>query len=383
MEDLSNEDIHLLIVDDLDDNRVLLRLDLEDELPGISIDEADGGKSALAMLEKNQYSVVLCDLMMPEIDGFEVFSRAQEMGIRETPFIFVSANQDRNVHEKGLALGAIDFVTKPYDVIELVYKVKNLSRITYYYERQTELNERLEIMNRQLRASNQQKDEVLRIVSHDMRNPLGNMVGLAHLMNEEPDQTPEDIKAMSELMVRAGENLMQIVNTLLDAAKIEAGKISLDFEDVDVVELLCDESEQFNHTAQQKGIEIIACEETGKEHIVLKLDRSKTSQAIDNLISNAIKFSSEGDVIKLSTYEKDENIIIEISDTGIGMNEEQLKTIFEKFSAAHRKGTKNERGTGLGLSIVKSFVEFQNGSVEVESKEGEGSTFRIIFPTSN
>lgn len=380
MEDLSNGDIHLLIVDDLDDNRVLLRLDLEDELPGISIDEADGGKSALELLEKNRYSVVLCDLMMPEIDGFEVFTRAREMGIKETPFIFISANQDRSVQEKGLKLGAIDFVTKPYDVVELVHKVKNLSRITYYYERQTELNERLEVMNRQLRASNQQKDEVLRIVSHDMRNPLGNMVGLAHLMNEEPDQSPEDIKGMSELMVRAGENLMQIVNTLLDAAKIEAGKVSLDFEDVNIADLLCEEREQFSHTAQQKGIEIRTSEETCDKDIVLQLDRSKTSQAIDNLISNAIKFSSEGDVITLSVYKEDDSVVIEVSDTGIGMNDDQLKTIFEKFSEAHRKGTKNERGTGLGLSIVKSFVEFQNGTVEVSSEEGKGSTFRLVFP---
>lgn len=375
---MQNDDISILIIDDLSDNRILLRLDLEDELEGIRVDEASNGKEALKLIKENEYSVILCDLMMPEMDGFEVYMKVIKMGYPNLPFIFVSANQDRTVFVKGLEIGAIDFVTKPYDVIELIHKVKNLSKIKFYCDKQEKLLHQLEVKNQQLRESNLQKDEVLRIVSHDMRNPLGNIIGLASIMLEEPDQTPEDISSMADVVMKSGENLMDIVNTLLDVAKIEAGKVEISKSLIDVKSLIDEACEQFLFSAQKKLITLDhLCELSS---VLLKTDPPKFKQIIGNLLSNAIKFTSSKGSITVSTYVEKNDVIIKITDTGIGISDDEQKWIFEKFSAAQKTGTMNEKGTGLGLSIVKSFVELLNGTIEVTSKVNKGSTFTLRFP---
>jgi len=377
-----NSLFRVLIVDDLDDNRTLLRLDLEDELPGIYIDEANNGLNALKMLQHNTYTLVLCDLMMPDIDGFEVYKRAKEIPNNyNLPFIFISANQDRNMAVKGLELGAFDFLKKPYDITELILKSRNLCRLKLFYDKQVHLLSELEETNIKLEESNAQKDEVLRIVSHDMRNPLGNMIGLAQILYDEPEQIPEDIQSISEIIIRSGENLLTIVNTLLDAAQLESGKIQLNLTKTDLIKIIHEEVEQFYYSAKQKQIDLsFVCD---LQHAIITIDEPKIRQSIANLISNAIKFTSiDGLVTIVLTYE-DSNYSIKVVDDGIGIAEKSLPFIFDKFSSIQRSGTKNERGTGLGLSIVKAFINLHKGKIEVESSVNSGTCFRILLPDNS
>ncbi|TNE73489.1 hybrid sensor histidine kinase/response regulator [bacterium] len=376
---ISNNDFHVLIVDDLDDNRTLLRLDLEDELPGLHVDEAQNGFEALEMLEKNRYTLVLCDLMMPDIDGFEVYNRAKEIEMNSNlPFIFISANQDQNMALKGLEIGAIDFLKKPYDVTELILKSKNLCRLKIYSDRQFSLVDKLNETNLHLKELNTQKDEVLRIVSHDMRNPLGNIIGLAQILQEVPDQEPEEIKTIADVMIRSGENLLAIVNTLLDAARLESGKIELQLSDVNLIKIISEEVEQFSYTAKQKNISIRL--ESPIREAKATIDEPKIRQSIANLISNALKFTQEHGEVIVSLAQDDFDYIITVRDNGIGIDSTQLPFVFEKFSSYQRSGTKNERGTGLGLSIVKAFITLHNGSITVKSESGKGTLFTVRLP---
>jgi signal transduction histidine kinase len=366
-------------VDDLDDNRTLLRLDLEDELPGILVDEARNGTEALQKLKSTNYTLVLCDLMMPDIDGFEVYRETKKMDKNNNlPFIFISANQDQNMAVKGLELGAIDFLKKPYDVSELIFKSRNLCRLKIFSDRQEALLEKLEETNRNLEEINAQKDEVLRIVSHDMRNPLGNMIGLAQILQEDPKQEPEDIQNIAEVMIRSGENLLAIVNTLLDAARIEAGKMDLELREVFLNDLVREEVDQFEYAARQKSISLTYHCKTAS--CKAQIDEPKIRQSVANLISNALKFTRENGRVWLELSENETHFLLSICDDGIGIEKEKIPFVFEKFSAYQRVGTKNERGTGLGLSIVKAFIQLHGGEVHVDSTPGTGTCFIVSLP---
>lgn len=376
---ITNSDFHVLIVDDLDDNRTLLRLDLEDELPGIVVDEARNGTEALQKLKEHNYTLVLCDLMMPDIDGFDVYRESIKISKNSNlPFIFISANQDRNMAVKGLELGAIDFLKKPYDVSELIFKSRNLCRLKIFSDRQEALLLKLEETNRNLEEINAQKDEVLRIVSHDMRNPLGNIIGLAQILLEEPEQEPKDIQNIAEIMIRSGENLLAIVNTLLDAARIEAGKMELELQEVFLDELIREEVEQFSYAARKKSISLTYNRRT--EFCKTLIDEPKIRQSLANLISNALKFTRENGHVWIELSDSESHFFISVCDDGIGIEPEKIPFLFDKFSAYQRVGTKNERGTGLGLSIVKAFVQLHGGEVRVESSPGKGSCFIISLP---
>lgn len=380
MEYSENSLYRVLIVDDLDDNRTLLRLDLEDELPGIYIDEAKNGTDALKKIAENDYTLVLCDLMMPDLDGFEVYKRVKTDPTNfNLPFIFISANQDHNMAVKGLELGAFDFLKKPYDITELILKSRNLCRLKLFYNKQLELLKRVEEANEKLEHSNKQKDEVLRIVSHDMRNPLGNMIGLAQILYEEPEQSKSDLQNIAEIIIRSGENLLGIVNTLLDAARLEAGKISIHYTETNLHDIVAQEVEQFKVAANQKNISLFF-DSTLKNELFI-LDEAKIRQSVANLLSNAIKFTPEKGKISVSIKKTDTTILIEIEDNGIGIKENDLPYLFDKFSSIQRAGTKNERGTGLGLSIVKAFIQLHNGMIHVESTFGKGTKFIISIPT--
>lgn len=379
MEYSENSFYHVLIVDDLDDNRTLLRLDLEDELPGIIIDEANNGTEAIAKIRQNDYTLVLCDLMMPDIDGFEVYKRVKEdPKLFNLPFIFISANQDHSMAVKGLELGAFDFLKKPYDITELILKSRNLCRLKLFYNRQLELLTHLDDANKKLEKANKQKDEVLRIVSHDMRNPLGNIIGLAQILFEEPSQVPNDIQNIAEIIIRSGENLLTIVNTLLDVARLEAGKITIDYTQVDLNTLIEHEIKQFNIAARQKDIQLRYVSEIKNESFTL--DEAKIRQAVANLISNAIKFTPEKGTVTVSLTKSETELCIKIKDNGIGIAEADIPYLFDKFSIVQRHGTKNELGTGLGLSIVKAFVSLHKGTVTVESEKDKGTEFTIRIP---
>ena len=385
-------EIRVLIIDDLEDNRTLLRLDLEDEIEDIHVDEADNGEQGLSLLEANDYSLVICDLMMPGMDGFTVFKEANKRLPIDTipPFIFLSANKQKEVAERGLQLGAIDFLTKPYDLTELIYKVKNLSRIKILTNSLRNSRQELAEANKSLKSMNSEKDEMLKIVSHDMRNPLNNIIGLASILREESEEGEvelEEVEHIGSVIERSGKKLLNLVNTLLDVAKIESGNMKANMEMVNVPELVTQAVESVEMLAKKKKLEIRRM--IPEDEILYELDQPKMEQVLGNLLSNAIKFTPQGGEVTVqvkTSYHSDyelPRLQIAVSDSGIGIPPDKQKEIFEKFGSYQRKGTDREIGSGLGLSIVKHFVELQGGTIAVESKTDEGATFNITFPARN
>ncbi|MEX0772665.1 MAG: hybrid sensor histidine kinase/response regulator [Balneolales bacterium] len=379
----SDYPIKVLVIDDLADNRTLVRLDLEDEIENIQIIEAANGREGLAKMENDIFSLVICDLMMPGISGIEVLEKSRKFeGQFEVPFIFLSANKQKDAAEQVLKAGAIDFITKPYDLYEMINKVKNLSRIQHLNRQLFLSQKKLQQNNQMLHNLNKDKDEVLRIVSHDMRNPLSNILGLASLIKTEGVEDEEELIHMADMIEKSSGSLLHLVNSLLDVARIESGRIQVDITQVDVNNLIKASAGNFDFLARRKNIKLNF--DLLKGGITAYLDGPKMDQVIGNLLSNAIKFTDSGGEVSLTTRFMGANgqkkvLEVSISDTGMGIPEEILSGVFEQFGPHQRPGTRQEKGTGLGLSIVKRFVELQNGEITIESLPGEGTTFYIRF----
>lgn len=382
--DVSSPSIHLLIIDDISDNRQLLRLDLEDEIPDIHIDEAAAGKEGLQMLAERDYEIVICDILMPGMDGFEVLARARELPAAQgTPFLFLSALQQRETIRRGLELGAVDFLTKPYDIDELVNKVRNLARIKRL---QTELeHSRRELLsaNAHLHDLNEEKNRVLRIVSHDLRSPLSGIRGLSKILKEEDDaEDPTTVRDFAEVIMQTAEELSRLVNDLLNIAKFESDAESL----MEITEFSADELarhsiRRFRPLALHKQLELnYHCE----KDIQVLGDHPKLLQVVNNLLSNAIKYTKSGGsvTVMLEGFERDsvECARFTFKDNGIGIPEKFIPNLFQKFGEHQRIGTAGEKGVGLGLPLVKSFVQLHKGSIDIESAEGQGANIAVTIP---
>lgn len=375
----NTEIIRALIIDDLEDNRELLRMDLEDEIENIIVDQASNGFEALEVLKKQEYSIVICDMMMPGMNGATVLEKSREIPLNaEVPFIFLSANKQKEAAETALKAGAIDFLTKPYELIELIYKVRNLARIKHLYSSLEDSKKQLETFNTTLKQLNREKDDVLRIVSHDMRSPLSSIIGFANIIREGDYDSEEDVKNLAAMIEKSGENMLQLINSLLDVARFESGKLNIERRNTSLKSLFTDLLDSFKLLADRKNITFDI--QLPEKDVIINVDEPKFKQIISNLISNAIKFTSDKGKVSVTTeIENNSNLIFKVSDTGIGIPENKKNEIFKKFGQYQRTGTANEKGTGLGLSIVKLFIELHGGTITVDSKPKAGTVFTVII----
>jgi two-component system sensor histidine kinase/response regulator len=342
---------------------------------GYNVIPAFSGTSALIILEKRQPHLVLLDVMMPDMDGFEVCERVKNIEtLRSIPIIFLSAWHDTDKKVKALEVGGVDYITKPFQEAEVLARV-NLHIRTH----ELELERKLHID--QLQQLNAEKDRLMGIVSHDLRSPLSGIVGLSELMREAQDPIDADfIRQMSEVIYSTSSHLINLVNDLLDIAKIESGeqhKLQLSTEPVS--ELFKSVKTIFFQLAKQKNIHFVLEQEN--EEISMQCDIAKLKQIFNNLVSNAIKYTPENGTVYLKHFQSNDYNIFKVQDTGIGIFAENLPKLYEKFGDHQRLGTSGEKGTGLGMPIVKSFVDLHGGTIEIESEVGKGTTFIISIPT--
>ncbi len=376
-------DIRLLIVDDLGDNRLLLRADLEDELPGIRIDEAAGGEEGLECIAANSYTIIICDVLMPRTDGFAVLARARELSTAEgVPFLFLSALKQPEIIKRGLELGAVDFLIKPYDLDELVSKVRNLAGIRQLQLELGRSQQQLIEANVHLQRLNEEKNSILQIVSHDLRSPLSGIRGLARILQlEEEAGDPAIVREFASMIADTADSLTRLVSDLMNVARIEAGmQIQLDVVPCDLDILVGQVMETYRRSAEKKHISLQY--ENRSRNAVVMVDEQKLNQVVGNLLSNAVKFTHKQGRIRVQISDEDgrDRVILSIADTGVGIPEEQVPHLFDRFAKGYRRGTDNERGVGLGLPIVRSFVELHGGEVRLSTEEGKGSTFEVVLP---
>lgn len=356
---------HILVVDDSPDNVFLIQTILEEE--GYKISTAEDGPSALVLIEQSPPHLVLLDVMMPGMDGFEVTQRIRRN--EQLPFIpilLITAYDQPSVAQ-GLDMGADDFIRKPVEVDELLARVRSLLRLKHSVDERDQI-------------ARQREDFVSRL-THDLRTPL--VAADRMLMLFQQGALGELSATMQEAiitMARSNQNLLQMVNTLLEVYRFEADRKILSFTPVELQELLEEVVKELSPLAQEKRLSLQLLVEQSFDTKVMG-DRLELHRLFTNLIGNAIKFTDSGFVnIQLAptTSELRSLLTVEVTDTGPGIPQAEQPTLFERF----RQGSHKRSGSGLGLYLSRRIVEAHQGTINVRSIPGEGSTFIVRLPTA-
>ena len=296
---------------------------------------------------------------------------------KDTPIIFLTARTETEDVVQGFQKGGVDYITKPFKKEEL------LARIKTHIELKNS-KDMIKLQNEKLTSLNKEKNEFLGIAAHDLKNPLSSIKGLADLIKlMYDDLSKEEIVDISMQIKRASEFMFQIVTDLLDINAIEEGKIKINFEEFNIVDLLSRILDKYKLRAQEKSIQLHI--NSFKEEIKVHSDPVKSLQVFDNIVSNAIKFSpfSKNIFINITLPDNTNYCRIEVKDEGPGISADDQTKLFGKFTKLTARPTNNENSTGLGLSIVKRLVEEMKGKIWCESKLGEGASFFIEFLLSN
>ncbi|MHC0064583.1 hybrid sensor histidine kinase/response regulator [Nostoc sp. UIC 10890] len=367
----------ILVVDDSPDNVFLIKTILEEE--GYTVSTAENGISALAELKASPCDLVLLDLMMPGMDGYEVTKHIRgEMKLPQyIPILLITAHDAPNVAH-GLDLGADDFIRKPVTVDELLARVRSLLRLKH------SMDERDEI-------ARQREDFVSRL-THDLRTPLVAADRMLMLFQQGALGTlSPQMQEVIAIMARSNINLLSMVNTLLEVYRFEAGRKSLAFQPVNLRQLLEEVTGELSPLAQDKALSL-NLDFTEESNTVMG-DRLELHRLFTNLIGNAIKFTNSGSItIRFTSQRQFDNssqsqlfgksnsgdyIRIEIADTGPGIPTEEQATIFERF----RQGSHKTSGSGLGLYLARRIVEAHQGIILLNSELGKGSVFIVLLPS--
>ncbi|NJM23399.1 MAG: hybrid sensor histidine kinase/response regulator [Richelia sp. RM2_1_2] len=353
----------ILVVDDSPDNIFLIKTILEEE--GYEVSTAENGYKALSKIEESTFDLILLDLMMPGMDGYEVTKNIREnTHLSFVPILLITAHDSPNVAH-GLDLGADDFIRKPVTVDELLARVRSLLRLKH------SIDERDEI-------ARQREDFVSRL-THDLRTPLvaEERMMILFLEGALGELSPSMQEALT-IMARSNSNLLAMVNTLLEVYRFEAGRKTLAFLPVDIPKLIEEVKSELSPLAAQKGLVIKV--DVNETAIATKImgDRLELHRLFTNLVGNAIKFTDNGSItISLEADATDcDRIILKIVDSGQGISPEQQATLFERF----RPGSHKRSGSGLGLYLSRRIVEAHKGTIEINSQLGQGSVFRVILP---
>lgn len=364
----------ILVVDDAPDNVLLVQTILEEE--GYEISSADNGFSALAQIEKSPPDLVLLDVMMPGMDGYEVTQRIrQNSKLPFIPILLITAHDSASVVQ-GLDLGADDFIRKPVEMDELLARVRSLLRLKHSVDQRD-------------RIALQREDFVSRL-AHDLRTPLVAADKMLNLMQQGAlgDISPPMRDAMTT-MTRSNKNLIAMVNMLLEVYRYEAGRKTLSFAPIDLRQMLSEVIEELAPLADSKSLSVnldLDQKVEAGSPCTIRGDRLELYRLFTNLIGNAIKFTDAGRVdIRLScpinADSYSDKVIpfatIEIQDTGPGISTAEQAKLFERFGP----GTHKRSGTGLGLHLCRQIVEAHHGSIEAQSQVGEGSLFIVRLPS--
>lgn len=365
----------ILIVDDEPRNIQLLANLLRES--GYEIEYATSGSMALQWIQSRFFDLVLLDVLMPVIDGFEVCRRIKSGPSRDIPVIFLTARTDTPGLLEGFALGAADYIEKPFHKEELLARVN--AHITLARQRQ-ELNRYahlLEEKTRQLEIENASKDKFFSILAHDLRNPLIGILDFARLLDDIEHIQPVTLRQMKIEFHTSAERLLAMVDNLLTWSRAQRGLIVPRPTAIPLQIFVQSRIRLLSHGAQNKGIHLY---NRVSELVNVWCDPDMLGTILDNLITNAIKFTPSGGQVEISTSLADDMQLITISDTGIGIEMELLENIFSVGVRTQRQGTSGEKGSGLGLTLCSEFVVANGGKIWVESQPGQGSRFSFTLP---
>lgn len=375
---------NILIVDDRPENLLTLEGILEND--ELNILKANSGNEALSVMLDHNIALVLMDVQMPGMDGFEVaeIMRSSER-TKYIPIIFVTAISKQRQHIfKGYESGAVDYLYKPLDLEILQSKIK---AFIDFFQRKNKLEETTRTLEKTVNELNKAKiiaeeatlakSAFLATMSHEIRTPLNGIIGLADLGLMDESTQPKQRERLLDIKT-SGESLLQIINEILDISKIEADKLELEEIEFSIREVIEKVVNLLSVKVFQEKLEFI-CEISPDLPDILIGDPLRIRQILINLLSNAIKFTDEGTVgihVKMLDHiEEQVSIEFSIEDTGIGIPREKINRLFHSYQQVDTSTTRTHGGTGLGLTISQKLVNLMGGVIKVESNLGQGSKF--------
>ncbi len=330
----------------------------------------NNGRSAISKAMAYPFDLILLDIIMPGMDGFEVCSKLKSNPkTKDIPVIFLTSETNQQSIVKGFKLGAVDYISKPFSPEELLARVSvhlNLKKT------QENLLEAKEIAESATKA----KSMFLANMSHEIRTPMNGIIGMVDIMKQ--TNLSKDQKEYLSIIETSGESLLTLINDILDFSKIESGQLEFEFIPFSLEEVLKATKTLLSYKAESKKLEFKYFIDQ-EVPIELAGDPVRLKQILINLANNAIKFTKEGHVhINVSLKEEDSThvlLLFEVEDTGIGISEENIPKLFQSFSQANIATSRKFGGTGLGLAISKELSRLMSGEIGIRSKLGEGSVF--------
>ncbi|MBT3273053.1 MAG: hybrid sensor histidine kinase/response regulator [Spirochaetales bacterium] len=351
----------ILAVDDTEANLDIL-VDLLGENYNVSV--AIDGTSALELVEEEIPDLVLLDIMMPEMDGYEVCRKLKEKSeTAQIPVIFLTAKSEPEDIARGFDTGAVDYVPKPFNAVELLARVKT----------QLEIKHNRDLV---IQKSTEQK-ELLHILCHDLANPFNSMLGVMEVVSDDP----ETFEEYADLLRKSVSNGLEVIELVRGMRAVEEKPLEL--SDVNLSEGLDNSLSILGSRFDEKSI---AANVDVAADIVVRAERtSLINSVLNNVLTNAVKFSQEGTSIDITAKAENAFVTFSIADHGVGMPATLVDDLFDVSKATSRPGTNGEKGTGFGMPLIRKFMEAYGGTITVESKdignspEDHGTTVILTF----
>jgi two-component system, sensor histidine kinase and response regulator len=362
----------ILLIDDSIQNLKLLGNMLREKKYQIAL--AKNGIEGLKLVQKLMPDLILLDIMMPELDGFEVCKKIKEdVQTQDIPVIFLTAKTSNEDLVKGFQIGGVDYITKPFNKEELFMRIKTHLDLK-------KAHDKISLQAKTLEELNATKDKMFSVISHDLRAPLGGIKSMLDLIYEGHSNHKSISPKSLDSLKNAADQTYNLLENLLYWSRSQRGNLVNNPEQTNLYDLIVENIELLKSMARNKDIEIV---NNVDEDVTAFADRNMIKTVIRNLIINAIKFTDAKGSITINSEEKDDYVKTSITDTGIGIKKSTLEKILNNRDYYTTFGTNREKGSGLGLNLCLDFIERNDGELFIDSEYGKGSTFSFVLPTSN
>lgn len=367
---INRSEYKILIVDDVVSNVLLLKILLSNEK--YQVCTANSGKMCIEQAKNEKPDLILLDVMMPDISGFDTaVILKKDPATRDIPIIFLTALNIPSDLVHGFKVGANDFLTKPFNKEELLVRV--MHQITLVAAKRL-----IQQQNEELRQTIGNRDKMYSVIAHDLRSPMASIRMVLNLVVSAvtPESVGQELFDLLDNANRESEEVHDLLDNLLKWTKSQTGRLTVVMQDLDLNDIIPGVVDIFTMIASTKHIKLNYC--AADAPLVVRADNDMLKTIVRNLMSNAIKFSPEESSIDIIMQPEGDYAKISVRDHGVGISPERLGNLFKKGETTY--GTGGEEGSGLGLQLCADFAHKIGGSVTVDSTLGEGSTFSVLVP---